>query len=193
MRLDNESANAYQCARPEHALRINDKVAKESSDTETKQLSRDDKQVLVASRELLTKVELLGGDDFGSICTIDDNRAHDGNQNMLLDVEGAGVERNTVTQDPKLLRRKHLGKCLSKRERSQLDDDSSDQDGGVCTSVHNKVPQAPTSHGHDLVDTRHGCSKEDTQHPHTESVGRHGRIILRAGLLANICIPGERT
>ena len=72
--------------------------------------------------------DALNEDNFGGVCTRDDDVSHDGNTNMFFDVERTGVERPPVTESVELLPRKDTGEAMAHWKRDKLNNNTSDED-----------------------------------------------------------------
>ena len=85
---------------PNHRARPDEEAAADSREGEAEHLRGDDEQELVRCTPLLEVENALGGNDVGRVCATCDDVGHDGDQTVLLDVERARVERETVLLRP---------------------------------------------------------------------------------------------
>ena len=87
-----EQRRVDERARPDHAGRPDDELAKKTTEGETKDLGSENQGNLVCESDILIVEHLLGEDDISGIGAADDHVRHNGDADVLLDVEWTWVE-----------------------------------------------------------------------------------------------------
>ena len=93
-----EECRVDQGAGPDHAARVDEETAEETSYGEPDHLCRQNKEDLVCAAERLIVENALRSDDICRICAGDNHIGHDGDDDMLFDVKWARIQSPGVTK-----------------------------------------------------------------------------------------------
>lgn len=74
---------------------------------------------------------LLSCDDVGSICAAYNDVGHDGDNDVLLDIERSWIERPYITKSAETSCWEDRCQTFTQRKRRQLSSYTSDDDGGI--------------------------------------------------------------
>lgn len=161
-----EQTGVDQVDGPDHGGRANEETTKSTSETVTNKLGRDDEQETTAKAPGVVIVELLDDDDVDGGKGGGTGVGHDGDEDVLLDVEGAGVEAELLAKDGEGAGGENAGHQGSQGISKQLGD-------------HDTNGQWVVTEPEELVHKGQDHCEEDTEEPCTESASRKRRIIGR--------------
>lgn len=126
-----EERGVDQGTGPDHATGVDDETAEQATQREANQLRRENKHDLVSLANRLVVEKALRGDNIGRICAVDNYVGHNGDQDMLFDVERTRVERPGITKGVEAGRRKNTLKGFSKGQGCQLSNNACNNDGRI--------------------------------------------------------------
>lgn len=126
-----EERTVDQGTRPDHAVRVDEETAEETTESEADQLRRQNKHDLVSAAERLVIENALRGDNIGRICAGDSYVGHNSDQDMFFDVKGTRVERPGITKGLEAGSRTNTLKSFAKGESCQLSDNARNGNGGI--------------------------------------------------------------
>lgn len=147
-----EQCGVHEGTGPHSDCGPDDEATEHATEREAEELGGEDEEDLVGEASLLMVEDALSGDDFGGVCASNDNVSHDSDNDVLLDIEGAGVERPSVTKGAEFFRREDLLQTFAQGQSDELGDDASNIHGGV-------------SEGEDLVHAGNKDREKDSQKP----------------------------
>lgn len=119
-----EERRVDQGAGPDHTAGIDEETAKETTQRKADQLCRESKQDLVCATEVLVVEHALCSDNICRICAANNYVSHNSDQDMLLDVKRARVQRPGTTKGVEAGSREKTLKGFSKGQSCQLSDDT---------------------------------------------------------------------
>lgn len=161
-----EQTGVDQVDGPDHGGRANEEAAKSTGETVTNKLGRDDEQETTAKAPGVVVVELLDNDDIDGSKRGGTGVGHDCDEDVLLDVERAGVEAELLAKEGEGTGRKDAGHQGAQGVGEQL-------------SNHDTDGQWVVAEPEELVDKGQDHSEEDAEEPCAESASGERRIIGR--------------
>lgn len=152
-----EKSGVDQVDGPDHSSRADQESPKGSSETITDELSRKDQEQATTEAPAGVVVELLNDNDVNGGKSGGSSIGHDGDQDMLLDVERSRVEGVFPTKD-----RESPGRENASHERAQR--------VGEQLSDHDTDGQWVIAEPEELVNESQHQGEEDTKEPRTEGL-----------------------
>jgi hypothetical protein len=126
-----EQGSVDERSRPEHARGPDYKTAEHTTEREAEELGRKYESDLVAVVERLLVEKALRSHSVSSVRTPYHDIGHDSDNDVLLDVERARIQRPDVAQGVEASGGKKVLETFSQRQSSQLCNDTSDQNAGA--------------------------------------------------------------
>lgn len=96
-----EECRVDQGTGPDHAARVDEETAEETTQREADQLRGESKQELVCSADGLVVENALRGDNITNVCAAESYIGHNSDEDMLFDVERTRIQRPSITQGVK--------------------------------------------------------------------------------------------
>lgn len=137
--------------------RADQELAQDTGKGEARNLGGENQQQTGDEGVVGVVKELLEDNDIDSVSGAGVDSSHGTDQDVLLDGEGAGVEREGPAKDVELAGGEDSGHEVAQGERDQGDDRVTDRDLGL-TEVE------------ELVDKGDNGGEEETKEPHSEGV-----------------------
>ena len=172
-----EERAADEVLRPDHARRRDQKLAAEAGEAEASEGGREDEHDLEPGAKIEAIVELRDDDGVHHVGRGDGDVGHHVDQDMLLDVEGARVERECgaaedAREDPDA-DGEDVGKCLAEGVCDEEDDGRREERCWIA-EVEKRVEAGTHEH------------EAEAEEPHAEGQGGHLWVVHVAHTGANL-------
>ena len=123
-----EKSGVDQGARPDHTRWPDDKLPQHATESKAENLGAEGKEHLEAHGRRSLVEDARREDDLGGVSTANGNAGHDRDADVLLDGEGARVERPDVTESFEAASGEDGSKRTTARKRNQLGNNAREVD-----------------------------------------------------------------